>query len=73
MESTAYWLALDRWLSLLSYNPGPSAQGWYCSQWVGPPTAIISQENATQASPQVNLREAFSQLKSSSVTLVLIL
>lgn len=55
------------------YNPGPSAQGGMSHSGLALPTAIISQENATQTSPQVNLMEAFSELKSSSVILLLIL
>jgi hypothetical protein len=43
--------------------PGPSAQGWHCSQWAGPSTSITSQENTPQTCPQANLRKDFSQLK----------
>lgn len=48
-------------VSLLAYstqNHLPT-QGWHGPQWAGPYTSTISQKNA----PQVNLVEAFSQLR----------
>lgn len=39
------------------------SQGWYCPQWVGPPTSMINQDNAPQICPQAILVETFSQLR----------
>lgn len=46
------------------YNPEPLALRWYHLQWAGPPTSIISQENAMLTClHSASLMEAFPQLE----------
>jgi hypothetical protein len=59
-----YWLTPHGLPRLLSCTTHDHISGVSTAHsWLDPPTPIINQENAPQTCLQVNLREAFSQLR----------